>query len=160
MNKRLVVIVLAIGVIPAGCGGNGNSNSGGNSIATSDLNKQEWVAQANKICSNLDSATDKRAEQFFSGENATEIRFAREIVAPGLERWADKLQRLGAPKGQEEKVERTVAVAGLIADEFRGAESSADIRGAEGTQTRVLFDEGKQLAGQLGIEAPCGDGSR
>jgi hypothetical protein len=97
MSRRLVVSALATGLIAAGCGGNDDAD--GDAIATSDLSRQQWVAQANKICSDLDGDTDRRAEQFFSGENATEMRFVRRVVAPGLERWASELQQLGAPRG-------------------------------------------------------------
>lgn len=156
--RGLLVSAVATGLIAAGCGD--DETGDGDGIATSELSKQEWIAKANQVCAARDADTDRRAEHFFAAENATEERFARDVVAPGLERWADELEALGAPGGDEEQVRRMATVARRVAEQFRSADRPAEVRGAEGTETRRLFDEGAQLAAGLGIEAPCGDGSR
>jgi len=153
--RGLLAGALVAGLIAAGCG---DDDDDANRVATSEFGKEEWVAQANEICADLDRDTDAKAEEFFSDEDATEERFASEVVSPGLERWADELAALGAPDGDEETVHRMTEIADEVAGQFR-TEDPAEITGAEGSETRRLFDEGKQLATQLGIEAPCGDGS-
>lgn len=112
-----------------------------------------------RVCKRLDAETDKRARQFFARKDATELGFVHEVVAPGVDRWGDELSARGAPEGQQGEVERLAEVAHEVAERFRTAKRAAEYKGAPGTEIRRLFDEGKRLGTELGIDAPCGDGS-
>lgn len=136
----LLLAALAAGAIFAGCGGsddsegaaNGSNGAGAASgsaeaangstsgspepVAASQLSKQQYVKQANAICTR---SREKRFEELdafreenpIEGENGQDEYLAAvlpEIYAPSMSSMLSELRDLGAPKGDEKQVEAII----------------------------------------------------
>jgi hypothetical protein len=122
LNARvntLLVFVVAIAVAVASCGGDDDSNDSaaaeGNSIATSSLSKKEFVKQATDICER--EREDLLAEvgaYFKKHENLPEgaaIAGAfKAVMVPSVQREIAAFRKLGAPEGDEERIEGFLVV--------------------------------------------------
>lgn len=148
---------LAVGMVVAslvivGCGG-GDDDSGGGEEA---LTKVEFIAQGDAICEQAQEQAEAGGEDF-AEENGFELEKATDeqleeavaaVVVPALEQQADEIGALGAPEGDEERVEAIV-----VALEDGAATVAAD--------PSVVFEgsplkEASDLAKEYGFEA-CGE---
>lgn len=116
---------LAIAVILAGCGGSDDSGSGGqiNSgsseqanggpIATSSLSKAAYVKKASVVCNKVSTQASQdvntHAEEILQSEEPPEpvllARVLKEVILPSYETEIADVRKLGAPAGDEEKIE-------------------------------------------------------
>jgi hypothetical protein len=114
----------ALAAVVAGCGGGGDTTD-----STVSLTKAEFIKQGDAICTEANEQNQSEAEEF-AEENGFELEGAgkkqleeavAEVLAPGLSRQAEELDALGAPEGDEEKIEEIVVsledTAGEIEDE-------------------------------------------
>ena len=111
MNFRLIALigaVVAFAALAAGCGSSSTTDSG------ASLSKAEFVKQGNAICEAGNKEINTGFEEFskeneFSKKNQpTQADFeegAQEIVVPSVSKQIDQIRELGAPEGEEEKVE-------------------------------------------------------
>lgn len=118
-----LLAVLAMGILVAGCGDDGDSGASGTAFsgagddAAGSLDREEFVKQANAAC--LQQSKDYSAEvtQFVEGnagaEGLTEQDVAlaaiKAIVVPITEAQIAAIRRIGAPEGDEEEVEAALA---------------------------------------------------
>jgi hypothetical protein len=145
-RKAMFAAALAVAVVAAaGCGG---SDDDGTSLETSDLSKQEWIAQADQICIEGDKDIGQQAGEFFDGKPtpAESTQFSHDVVLPSIQAQVAQIRELGAPEGDEEQVEAMLDAVeeGLAKAE---ADSSALQEGA--------LDEGTALVQAYGAKA-CG----
>lgn len=145
---------LAVGLVVAsvaivGCGG-------GDDDSEETLTKVEFVEQGDAICEKAEKQSETEAEEFaeengFDLEKATEEELEdaiAEVLVPALNRQAAEIDALGAPEGDEEKVDAIV-----VALEDGVAEVEDD--------PSLVFDgsplkEASQLAKDYGFEV-CGE---
>jgi hypothetical protein len=112
----MVVAVIALGLVGAGCGGSDSDTGSGTSAV---IPKAEFVKSAEKVCAdrgkerigvgetinyeNYETAGGKFDEAEFV--DAVE-KALNEKIYPSLQRQSDELEALGLPEGDEAKVER------------------------------------------------------
>ena len=102
-----IVAVLAVGV--AGCGGGDDTTE---VETTAALSKSEFVTQANQICREGNMETDAAFENF---DNETSKAEAETVIedtfVPSVQRQIDEIRDLGAPEGDEAKVDHMLDLA-------------------------------------------------
>ena len=104
----------ALALLIAGCGGGGGTSTTESTESQAPLSKAAFIARADAICEvgnreSTDEVTEFAKENGFANgepnkEQAEEI--VSEVLVPNLERQADELRALGAPAGDEDKVEK------------------------------------------------------
>jgi hypothetical protein len=114
LNKAFLVAVaalIALAAIVAGCGGGDDTTD-----ETVTLTKAEFIKQGDAICKKGNDQSEKEAEEFaedndFSLEKASKEQLEEavsEVLVPNLERQTEELDALGAPEGDEDKIEAIV----------------------------------------------------
>jgi hypothetical protein len=114
LNKAFLAAVaalIALAAIVAGCGGGGDTTD-----ETVTLTKAEFVKQGDAICKKATERSEKEAEEFAEDNDFTLEKASKEqleeavsaVLVPDLERQAEELDALGAPKGDEDKVEEII----------------------------------------------------
>lgn len=147
MNKgifRTVVIALAaaLAVLVAGCGGGDDE--------TSSLTRQQFVKQANAICQEQTQKRNKVIQDAIADTDQNKLlpKSEREdIIVEALPPYAEtpeKLEALGAPEGDEEKVEEI-----LEAMEKAAADAKADP--SKALTSTEQFEEANKLSGDYGL---------
>ena len=169
MKIRILALlagVLAVALIAAGCGSSDDDTGGetsadaGVQIVTSDLSKEEFIAEADEICAAADGEINEEVEAFAeengidtSEEPSDEVKeeLVTEVILPNIEGQADGIEELGAPEGDEETI--TEIVEGLrTAVAETGDDPAAVIDGGEGP-----FEDVNKQARAYGFES-CGEG--
>lgn len=114
MNKALLAALaalVALAAVIAGCGGGDSTTD-----ETVTLTKTEFIKQGDAICKKGNSESEKEAEEFaedndFELEKASKEQLEEavgEVLVPNLERQTEELDALGAPEGDEEKVDAII----------------------------------------------------
>jgi hypothetical protein len=104
--------LLALAVLVAGCGGDEETTDS----ATVTLTKTEFIKQGDAICKEANETNETEAEEFaeengFTLEKASKDQLEEavaEVLAPSLNQQAEELDALGAPEGDEDKIEAIV----------------------------------------------------
>lgn len=104
--------LLVLAALVAGCGGGDETTDS----ATVTLTKTEFIKQGDAICKEANEENETEAEEFaeengFTLEKASKDQLEEavaEVLVPSLERQAEELDALGAPEGDEDKVEEIV----------------------------------------------------
>jgi hypothetical protein len=103
MKSKLYLFAAAVsaaGLIAAGCGDDDDSDS--------SLSKEEFVAQANEICTEGTTELNEAAQEEFgdSGQPtpAEEEAFVRDTVVPNIQGQLDEIRELGIPEGDADEV--------------------------------------------------------
>jgi hypothetical protein len=149
--------VLAIALIAAGCGG-GNDTTG----TTASLTKAEFLKQGNQICNEGNKEINAGFEEFLKKNNlshhqkptlAQREEVAETVVLPGVAKQVEGVKNLGAPSGEEEKVDAIIAAAeeGLE----KAEEDPAAFVNEEGGDP---FKEADKLTSAYGLTACSGEG--
>jgi hypothetical protein len=101
------VALLAVGI--AGCGGGDDTTE---VETTAALSKSEFVTQANQICREGNKETDAAFENF---DNETSKAEAETVIedtfVPSVQRQINEIRDLGAPEGDEAKVDHMLDLA-------------------------------------------------
>jgi hypothetical protein len=111
MKRNAILLfagMLAVGLIAAGCGDDGDesSDTGTDTVATA-LTKEEFLAQGNAICKQGAVEIEGAAEQLFGSGQPTPEQletFANDTLIPGIRDQIDQIRALAPPEGDEEKV--------------------------------------------------------
>ena len=155
MNKVLLAAfaaLIALGALVAGCGSDDETTTD----ETVTLTKAEFIKQGDAICQKGNDQSEKEAEEFaeendFTLEKASEEQIEEaigEVLVPILNRQVEEIEALGAPEGEEEKVEEI-----LTALEDASADVEEDpSRAFEGEPLK----EAKRLAEDYGFKV-CGE---
>jgi len=153
----LVFGVLAVAAILTGCGDGEDANG------QTAITKEEFVKQANAICSN----TRRRIEAEFaaygrSGEakeaeeaqQANELtgdeaaaRVGEKILIPAMRQQLEELRSLDVPSESEDRAE---ALLGAFGEGIKKAEARPERAARDGTEA---FGKSGRLAGEYGIES-------
>jgi hypothetical protein len=135
--------VLALLVVAAGCGSDGDDSS---------LTKAEFVKQADAICARQDGKKNKALEKAF-GEGAqgnpqkAQEKIIADVALPPIAEMSEELADLGGPSGEEEKAEEMVE-----AFEEEVEKIEADIPGTVAGKVGN-FDKASKLAKDFGMKA-------
>lgn len=154
MNLRraaAIVACAAIAAVAVGCGGD---DGGGDTTSTTEaLTKQEWITQADQICSDGDAAIQQAAEDAgLSNPTPEELKsFYTETVLPNIEDQRDQIEALPVPAGEEDAIGSiTDALDQAISD--AQADPDALVNGSSD-----VFKDVNQQAQDYGLTS-CGDG--
>jgi hypothetical protein len=119
VHKALLAIGMAVALLAiVGCGG---GDDGGEEALT----KTEFIAQGDAICEKAEKRAETEAEEFaeengFDLETGTEGELEEavaEVLVPAINQQAEEIDALGAPEGDEEKVDAiVVALEGGVAE--------------------------------------------
>jgi hypothetical protein len=99
----------ALAMLIAGCGGGGGDT-------TEALTKAEFIKQGDAICKKGNVASQTEVEEF-AKENGFKLEESNkaqaeevvtEVLAPNLQRQAEELDALGAPKGDEAEIDALI----------------------------------------------------
>lgn len=103
MQRFAAIIVLSVvAAAIAGCGGSGDSNT----VTTSSLSKAEFTKKANALCE--EARQEALAYRLPAGEEESPEAVTTTVhkgILPPIQRVMEEVRELGAPKGDEEKVE-------------------------------------------------------
>jgi hypothetical protein len=125
LNRASLVVLaalVALAAIVAGCGSD-------DSETTEALTKVEFIKQGDQICEKANEQSETEAEEFaeendFTLEKASDEQIEEavaEVLVPNLNQQVEDLEALGAPEGDEERVEEIITsledAAGEIEDD-------------------------------------------
>src|SRR5436305_10650421 len=140
--------------VVAGCGGGSDSSS-----ESSSMTKAQFIKQADAICAKGNEENETEFEEFAKEKGLSEKKeptkaqqeeAISEIVAPGVRKQIEKIDALGAPEGDEGKVEAMVAAVEEGVDEIE--ENPASL-----TEGKNPLAKGSKLAKEYGLKT-CGEG--
>lgn len=112
MNKRLIALLCgacALALLAAGCGGGGDETT-----TTASLSKAQFIKKADGICASAEKEVEGEFESFAKEHKLSEKQppshgeseeAATSILIPSIEGQVEDIRALGAPAGEEEKVE-------------------------------------------------------
>lgn len=147
MNKGIFRTVLtalaaALAVLVAGCGGGDDE--------TSSVTRQQFVKQANAICQEQSQKRNKIIGDAIAGMDQNKLlpKTEREdIILEALPPYAEtpeKLEALGAPEGDEEKVE-------AIIQAMEEAAKDAEADPSKALTSTEQFAKANKLNGEYGL---------
>jgi hypothetical protein len=119
-------VALLLLVVGVGCGG-------GSGDTTSDITKAQFVKKANAICADFEKKRAAAVEEDFNSKLAdaekldSELKelgekIVKERLIPLLKEQQEELESLGAPAGDEDKVEAMTANLGKAIGEMEDAD--------------------------------------
>lgn len=153
MKKALwmLVLVLATGLIAAGCGDDDDDGDDGGDAPT----KEEFIAEADQICSDGDAEIEAAAEETFGQSDRPptpeeQEAFASETVIPNIEEQVNGVDELTPPEGDEDEIQAIVDAANEGLDAGRDDPSVFTEQGGEDP-----LAEASGLAQDYGLKA-CG----
>jgi hypothetical protein len=153
MSKRFIALLAAlaaIAMIVVGCGGGDSSSS--------SLSKAEFIKQADAICEKGNEENNTEFEEFAKEHNLSEKKepskavqeeAISEIVAPGVKKQIEEIDALGAPEGDEKKIEAMVGAVEEGVEEIE-ADPAVLIEG------KNPLAKGSKLAKEYGLKT-CGE---
>lgn len=150
--RRLALLAAcaAMAIGAAACGGDDDGDSGGD-VTTSDLTKEEWIAQADQICADADAEVNQAADDAGLDSDSTDDEltdFIADTVVPSQRDQEEQIRELGAPEGDEEQVNE-------LLDSLDQAISDTEDDPGSVLEGGDSYDEVGQLAGDYGLET-CG----
>lgn len=101
----LVLAVLAVALVAAGCGSSKKSSS---TSSSSKITKAEFLRKGNAICAAGNKEINAQGKKIF-GKNRKPTKaqlkqFATQVLVPSVEKQVNQIKALGAPAGDEAKV--------------------------------------------------------
>jgi basic membrane lipoprotein Med (substrate-binding protein (PBP1-ABC) superfamily) len=156
LSKPLVLALAAfaaITMIAAGCGGGGDSTTD-----SSSLTKAEFLKQGNAVCAKGNKEIEEGFKDFekengLQNKQPTEAQLTEAIetiVLPAVRDQVDGIEALGAPSGEEEKVESITDAASEAVDE--GEDDPASLT----SEKADPFAKANELANEYGL-VKCGE---
>ena len=152
MTARLTMVLaalIALVAIAAGCGGDDD----GGGVASGSLTKAEFVKRVNDMCESNRQGQLKDVQAYAAGKGAGlppgELYAAvnRDLLLPQVEEEIETIEELGAPEGDEAKIEAFVTA------QRRGIEEASKIQSiSEDEQVRRYFRPASELAREYGID--------
>jgi hypothetical protein len=160
----LLVTAAAVGLVVAGCGnsddGDGNGSVSGSetnsqanvSVTTSSLTKAQFVEKATRVCEDERQTIPTRSEAYQrtapKDQSATEAYEGgvRAVLLPTFQAEVDGITDLGAPKGEEKRVEAILTARQQAIDEVEELKSIKSIDDVTGH-----FAEANELMRKYGL---------
>ena len=149
----LLILALATGLIAAGCGDDDDDGGNGGGDGGEALTKQEFITQADRICSEGNAEIEGDAEDAFGDSDqppsqAEQEQFATDSVIPNVQNQVDRIGELEPPEGDEDQIQAILDAAN------EGLDAGRDDPSAFAGQGDPLA-EATQLAKQYGMKV-CG----
>jgi hypothetical protein len=163
MSKGLIAAiagVLVVALVIAGCGGSDSDsgdNGGDGGDTTVALTKVEFIKQADAICEKGNKSIEDGADKFAKDndvdtEKPTDEQKEEvivEVVAPEIRQQGEEISDLGAPAGDEDKVEAIVTSLEDAADELESEPANL-------FEGKNPLQEASKLGQQYGFKV-CGE---
>jgi hypothetical protein len=153
VGKLIAVLaaLVAILVVVAGCGGGSDSSS------SSSITKAQFIKQADAICEKGDEESSEEVEKFVEDNNVNtnkptkkqQEEVVTQVVAPNVQGQIEEIDALGAPEGDEAKIEAMVDAVEEGVEEIE-AEPTKLIEG------KNPLAKGSKLAKEYGLKT-CGE---
>jgi hypothetical protein len=156
----LLGLLLAAGLIAAGCGDDDETTTtgpttGGPGTLGQAETKEHWIATADEVCRNAETEVQRAAKQQGISESSSpdDLRtFSETVVVRVQQSVIDTLRALGPPKGEEEPITELLDAVQSALDTV---EDDPDLL-ADPQLAEEEFAEADQLAVDYGLEE-CGD---
>lgn len=146
-TKLILALALAAGLIAGGCGDDDDESG----EATSSITKEEWIAQANEICSTSNAAVEEQAGEFFQefkgNEAEGERKFQTEVVLPEIEQQVSQVSALPVPEGDEDEVAAIIEAAEQGVEEAKADPSVIEAGGSLDEASRLITEYGATECG-------------
>jgi hypothetical protein len=146
--------ILAAGLLAAGCG---SSKTTTTTATTAALTKAEFLKKGNAICKKGNQQIGNVAQQTFSRKKkpsrAQQIKFTTQTVIPSVQSQINQIRALGAPSGDQAKVNAIVTGAQSALDK---AKKNPALLTSNGPGP---FKKTNQLATSYGLTV-CGSAGR
>jgi hypothetical protein len=156
MGRGMIALAAVVALALAGCGGGGDDTT----VTTGSLSKAAFVKKADAICT---KGTERLQKGFgaYLRKNKKSILALRHpskadyegliggVLIPNLEREIEEIRALGAPSGDEERVE---AIFTALEEGIEVAENDPK---AVKHSSEAIFGVGSRLAKEYGLEV-CG----
>jgi hypothetical protein len=149
----LIVAVFAAALLVAGCGG-GDSDSSGSSGGS--ISKEEFVAKADAICKDGTERLQAAIGRILKDQpNITKVSQAEQekivttVLVPNVSKEVKELRALGAPEGDEERVDAMVTAL------EEGVETAERDPQAVTKSSDAIFGIASRIAGEYGLTT-CG----
>lgn len=151
--QPLLLCLLAMIAIAPGCGGESGVGGAGSAdageIGTSSLTERQFVKRVSAICKAGREDVPKRVAEFQvqnppRGESPAEHRAkgVQATILPVLEEELERIHRLGAPAGDEERLEAILVAQREAIDEVAGLDQ---LDPAEGVMESYFADSSRAL---------------
>jgi hypothetical protein len=151
-STLLVIAPLAVAGALAGCGGGGEA-AAGTTVTTSSHSKAEFIKLASAICDRDRASLSPELERYMQqhgGAAKTKSEALAEaiqaIFIPKAEAQVDEIRAIGAPRGDEQQVERF-----LVATEEAVA-AAREARSPTESQLGEYFKRSAALASEYGLD--------
>ena len=142
----LVLVVLGLALVGAGCGG-------GDDKSSSSLSKAEFIRKGNAICAAGNKQIEAKAGQLFGTKQKPsegELKqFASTVLLPSVEKQVAELKKLSPPSGDEDEVKAILDAAQDGID--KGKQDPLSLTQEKGGP----FDKANALARKYGLTV-CG----
>ncbi len=148
---RITLVAIVSSLLIVGCGGSGNG-SGGDSALT----KEQWIAAADKICTDAEAARDALPEPTTVEEIVTQV----EALIPIITKEMADLNALQAPEADQAAITVMLAAAGeqlTLANGLLALAQKGDLAGLETyiAENDAKLQNAKKLAQDYGLKV-CG----
>ncbi len=148
----LLLVAVAAGAIVVGCGDDGDSTDASGAAPT----KAEYLAQADKICSDGDAEIDQAAGEVFGSaetepSRSDQVAFIEDTVLPSIQEQIDGVRALTPPAGDEETITAALDESQSALDQAKKNPPSITEEGGAGDP----FAKSSKLLSDYGFEA-CG----
>ena len=151
MKVRTLAILAALAalLVVAGCGGGDDSST---TSAAAPLTKDEFISQADQICSDGDADIAANQPDFGpSGPSDDDVNaFVTDTLVPNLQDQHDQIAALGVPEGDEETIT-------TLLDKLQSAIDGLNSDPSTITTAQNAFDDVNQAAADYGLKK-CGGG--
>jgi hypothetical protein len=118
----LIVALALASVVVVGCGGGGDSTA----ITTSSLSKKQFIDKANEICQEArEIALAYKPKNESGPEKQVVTATIHKGVLPAIQGAMEEVRELGAPEGDEAKIEAIVAGNEEMVEKAEGKSFSA-----------------------------------
>jgi len=147
--------IIAMALVGCGGGSNDDGDSSQIAVASTSISKAQFVRDANDLCAREKKKLYPKAQTLLNkdlGANGlpTEEQYLKTlntVLLPGLEMWVEKIGALGAPAGDESKVET------FLASMQKGIDGGKDLPKSETIRIEQLLRPAGEMAKDYGIKA-------
>jgi hypothetical protein len=155
MAVGLLAVVLAAGLIAAGCGGDDDDDTTAATTTTEaaatgePLSKAEFIEQGDEICADANKELRELEQQEFGGGAPSEQEASEfgDELADNIQSQIDGLRGLTPPEGDEDEIAQTLDAGQEGVDQLREAETPTQTPGLA-EASRMLRDYGFEECGQ------------
>lgn len=148
VRKRGVFLIAlaALAALVVGCGD-------GDETTTASLTKPQFLTQGNALCKELETKRSNEVNDIIAGlkpgeklSDARQTQMVETIIIPNYEEAIDGLEELGAPEGDEAKVEELIKA-------MEKTQKTLEEDPEEAIFNVLMFEEPNKLAQSYGLNS-------